>query len=603
MMILNPGSARLRSMFILVACLTGSALFAQREYVQVFDQIDVNYQHFGYAKMASSPDRGWAVAECDSATRVVRVMYFDSCGDLSWAKALTYPLSFRPYRVSDVVIDSAGQILVGTMHFGGNQSAFHLVRLDAEGGMVWARTWGATDFGPGVFKMGLLPGNRIFIVGWCNPIGVVSDMIGILNADGDLLSLRRYYTSVIGYLTVAIPLTNGHILMRRGDRLYEVDPDNGQVVWQTWQIAPLYNSVIPVELDSGFLLLGQFANSNYLYSAVPVFVDDQGQFLSRGEMFRANGGGFTNVENLQIRRVEPLPNGHFVTVTTDSLIKGYLSVVIFDDQGSLVKQIYINPDPGQTRLLNHDFCLLPNSRLAIAANLNGKLAMVTVDLDEPMLCGAETVLQPIPYSTSGYSTELPMQPADYVLQEVVIDVTVNDFDPGLKAICDDVFMLPDLDTLLIGCPADTLWAEAQFPGATAWAWESGETSSSVPLLVGQEGRVQVWVGCQTFHSSFHTELKEDCPCPVDFPNVFTPNGDGVNDVFGPVADCRIEAYQLQVYSRWGDLVYSSADPQEGWDGQLRGEALPSDSFGYRVEYRTTGMLESRTIRGEITLVR
>ncbi|MCF8237788.1 MAG: T9SS type B sorting domain-containing protein [Saprospiraceae bacterium] len=576
---------------------------AQREYLHVFDNIDVNYQHFGYAKMASWPDGGWVVAECDSATHVVRVIHFDACGDLSWAKTLTYPLSFRPYRVSDVIVDSAGQILLGTMHFGGNQSAFHLVRLDREGEIIWARAWGATDFGPGVFKMGLLPENRIFIVGWCNPIGVVSDMIGILNEDGDLLSLRRYYTSAIGYLTVAIPLRNGHILMRRGDRLYEVDTDSGQVVWQTWQIAPLYNSVVPVQLDSGFLLLGQFANSKDRYSAVPVFVDDQGKFLSRGDMFRANGGAFSNVENLQIRRVEPLPNGHFVTVTTDSLNKGYMSAVVFDEQGSLVKQIYVNPDPDQYRLLNHDFCLLPNGQLAIAANLNGKLAMVSLDLDEPNLCGAKTVLQPIPYSTSVYDAELPMQPAEYVLQEVVIDVSANDFDPGWQSICDDPLMLPDRDTLLSGCPSDTLWADASFPGATAWSWEGGETIASIPLLVGQEGRVRVLVGCQFFNYTFRTQEKKDCPCPVDFPNVFTPNGDGVNDLFGPVATCPIETYQLQVYSRWGKLVYQSADPQNGWDGKYRDEALPSDCYGYHAEYRTTGMAGTRIIRGEITLVR
>ncbi len=587
----------------LIVCLMALTASAQREYLHVFDQVNVNYQYFGYAKMAPSPDGGWTVAECDSATRVVRVIHFDACGDLAWAKTLDYPLSFRPYRVSDVIVDSVGQILLGTMHFGGNQSVFHLVRLDAEGEIIWTRAWGATDLAHGVFKMGWLPGNRIFIVGWCNPIGVVSDMIGILNDDGDLLSLRRYYTSVIGYLTVAIPLKNGHILMRRGDRLYEVDPDNGQVVWKTWQIAPLYNSVVPVELDSGFLLLGQFANSNQLYSAVPVFFDHQGQFLSRGEMFRANGGALSNVENLQIRRVEPLPNGHFVTVTTDSLSKGYLSVVVIDELGSLVKQVYINPDPGQTRLLNHDFSLLPNGRLAIAANLNGKLAMVYLDLDEPMVCGSKTVLQPVPYSTSGYSTELPMQPEEYVLQEVVIEVDVNDFDPGLQAICDDPFMLPDRDTLLEGCLGDTLWADASFPQATAWAWESGATSSSVPLLVGKEGRVRVSVGCQYFNATFLTREKEDCPCPVDFPNVFTPNGDGTNDVFGPVATCSILDYRLRVYSRWGKLVFSSSDPQEGWDGQYQGQDLPSDMYGYQVEYRTTEEGEPQFLRGEITLVR
>lgn len=580
-----------------------TSLFAQREYVHQFDQMDVNYQNFGFAKMAPLPDGGWVVAECDSATRVVRLLHFDSCGDISWARSLTYPSSFRPYRVSDVIVDSAGQILLGTMHFGGNQSVFHLLRMNRDGGLVWARAWGATNLGAGVFKMGLLPGNRIFFAGWCNPIGVVSDMIGVLDANGEFLSLRRYYTSVIGYLTVALPLKNGHLLMRRGDRLYEVDSENGQVVWQTWQIAPLYNSVIPVELEDGFLLLGQYANSNYLYSALPVFTDSQGKVQSTGDMFRANGGAFSNVENLQIRRVESLADGQFVTVTTDSLGKGYLSVVIFNETGNLVKQIYVNPDPDQYRLLNHDFCLLPDGRLAIAANLNGKLTMILVDLDTPKLCGSKTVFQPVPYSANESVNGLNIQPEDYVLQEVAIEVTMDDLDPGLQVICDDPLLLPDRDTLLEGCLVDTLLADASFPGATRWIWESGETSSTIPLLIGQEARAQVWLGCQSFMQTFRTREKTDCPCPVSWPNLFTPNGDGVNDVFRPVATCAFESIQIHIYSRWGKLIYTSSDPQSGWDGRLNGELLPSDTYAYLVTFRTVGMEAATEHRGEITLVR
>ncbi len=592
-----------RTFLLVFICLTSVLhLNAQNESIRVFEQIQVNYQYFGFAKMAAAPDGGWAVAECDSASKVIRIVRFDPCGELAWSKTMTYSISFRPYRVSDMFFTNDGNLLLGSMNFGSNQSVFLLTKLDIDGQEIWSRAWGGKDFGGGVFSMGKLPGNKIFIVGWCNPTGVVSDMIGVIDENGDLLSMRRYYTSTIGYHTVAIPLINGHLLMRRGDRLYEVDPESGLVIWQNWNIAPLYNSSLPLQLDTGFLLVGQFANSVDRYSAMPVFLDDQGNFLSRGEMFRANGGGLTNVENLQIRRVESLPDGNFVTVTTDSLDLGYLSVVIFDRQGDLAQQIYVNPDPDQTRLLNHDFCLLADGSLAIAANANGKLAMIKVRLDESTLCGAKQVYQPVPYSTTVSSQSLSIQPVDYNPTEVPISVVVEKTDFDLLDVCENVDTLIDLETILQGCPGDSLLADATYPGATSWLWDDGSQGALNTVAFNEVKRVQVYAGCESFTHTFTVEAKEDCPCPIDFPNLFTPNGDGTNDRFEPVSKCAFSNMFIQVYSRWGQMIYSTRDPKEGWDGKYRGTELPMDTYLFVASWQSEFGTVSH-VRGEVTLVR
>jgi gliding motility-associated-like protein len=62
------------------------------------------------------------------------------------------------------------------------------------------------------------------------------------------------------------------------------------------------------------------------------------------------------------------------------------------------------------------------------------------------------------------------------------------------------------------------------------------------------------------------------------PNVFTPNGDGLNDLFKPVGR-GIASYDLKVVSRLGDILFTSNDPSAGWDGKdKKGGWAPSDSY-------------------------
>lgn len=60
---------------------------------------------------------------------------------------------------------------------------------------------------------------------------------------------------------------------------------------------------------------------------------------------------------------------------------------------------------------------------------------------------------------------------------------------------------------------------------------------------------------------------------IYLPNAFSPNGDGLNDVFIPVGDhIHREGYSMQIYDRWGNLVFSTSDPSKGWDGRINGSS-------------------------------
>lgn len=99
--------------------------------------------------------------------------------------------------------------------------------------------------------------------------------------------------------------------------------------------------------------------------------------------------------------------------------------------------------------------------------------------------------------------------------------------------------------------------------------------------------------------------EEDLP---DFfvPNTFTPNGDGENDIFLPIAPNN-EEFTLNIYNRWGQMVYSTIDPKMGWDGNCNGKScVAQDTYIWEIDYigDTEGDLSvEKVIRGTVNLIK
>jgi gliding motility-associated-like protein len=83
---------------------------------------------------------------------------------------------------------------------------------------------------------------------------------------------------------------------------------------------------------------------------------------------------------------------------------------------------------------------------------------------------------------------------------------------------------------------------------------------------------------------------------LDVVNVFTPDGDGVNDRWRPVYD-GTHTYEAQVWDRWGLLLYSFRNDEPGWDGTLKGDPVPAGVYFYQVR------IHNRLLQGHITLIR
>ena len=70
---------------------------------------------------------------------------------------------------------------------------------------------------------------------------------------------------------------------------------------------------------------------------------------------------------------------------------------------------------------------------------------------------------------------------------------------------------------------------------------------------------------------------------VFVPTAFTPNGDGRNDVFKPIAAGMDKFEYFRVYNRWGQLVYSTTNTETGWDGNIGGKPQASNTFVWIVK--------------------
>lgn len=90
------------------------------------------------------------------------------------------------------------------------------------------------------------------------------------------------------------------------------------------------------------------------------------------------------------------------------------------------------------------------------------------------------------------------------------------------------------------------------------------------------------------------------PVSVYIPNAFTPDGDGLNDIFIPVGK-GITEYTLQIFDRWGELIFQSSDFNKGWDGTYKSEPVPMGSYVYKISAKGNG---SRIIEknGSVTVV-
>jgi gliding motility-associated-like protein len=125
------------------------------------------------------------------------------------------------------------------------------------------------------------------------------------------------------------------------------------------------------------------------------------------------------------------------------------------------------------------------------------------------------------------------------------------------------------------------------------------------IIVKQAGDYYVVVedyrGCKGDDDSKVARL-----CGFDFhiPNAFTPNGDGLNDIFKPTA-LDILDVRFEIFNAWGERVFMTSNPQQGWDGTYKGKPSPQGIYLYKISFKgySNKLLRNYNFKGNLSLLR
>ncbi len=115
----------------------------------------------------------------------------------------------------------------------------------------------------------------------------------------------------------------------------------------------------------------------------------------------------------------------------------------------------------------------------------------------------------------------------------------------------------------------------------SYLWSTGETTSTI--FVNQVGSYYVTV---TQSSCAASDTIQVLPgdCDVYIPSAFTPNNDNLNETFGVVDNSAVQYFSFQIYSKWGELIFTSNDITQKWDGTFKGKKMPNGAYLWMLNY-------------------
>lgn len=132
-----------------------------------------------------------------------------------------------------------------------------------------------------------------------------------------------------------------------------------------------------------------------------------------------------------------------------------------------------------------------------------------------------------------------------------------------------------------------------------YLWSNGSTSSSI--TANQTGIYSLTITNDCGSKTNNIEIKKGV-CQIYVPNGFSPNNDGLNDVFKAYFGENITVFSLQVYNRWGEKVFESNDINKGWNGKYKGMIQDSNLYIWLIRYRSVNDATEKKMKGTVMLI-
>lgn len=208
--------------------------------------------------------------------------------------------------------------------------------------------------------------------------------------------------------------------------------------------------------------------------------------------------------------------------------------------------------------------------------------------------------------------------ATYIWQDGSTNPFLFAEDPGTYAVIVTIGACTSSDTIVIDqqaapdvflgedsilCAGQSVVLSAYNYGAV-YTWQDGSVDSLYTGRVTGKYFVtavnQCGVDADTVLLTFNI-----CNCLVYLPSAFSPNGDGKNDIFNYTANCTDFTGRLEIWDRFGRLVFASDQPESGWNGRYQGSDSPEGVYVYVLRYSgfDNGRFADIKERGNFLLIR
>lgn len=484
------------------------------------------------------------------------IVALDATGETKWTKLLDNNAN---WGISDINVLQNGYLLSG--YFSGTNSRSALIKIDENGNTLWSRQFNNVEIAPrALFED---TNGDLFLPGRS---GVKGTLVR-LSANGDLLKATDITvdgSEALGVLFSCVKTANDSLVLSGYD------------------------------LDFHALLVKVDKNGNpgtSVYLATPNSI-----VFGVGSTSDASGNVYLNL-------LEDATSTRAMVAKLNSKLELVWANRFGNDSAIRTFSYDLTNSPSDGALLlcgNQFFGTASSVSFLVKTNTDGEVKGACCPTSVPLTRGTyKTVAAPSPVALA---SGLTLSNLTKSVTELVVDV--NDWCPSEEKI------IPDSSILV--CPGNCIIFSMSNPRAgAAYQWEFAGASPDSSSLVNP-GSI-----CYNSKGDYTVLLKEN-GCILDttmvkvdnpqdgFPNAFMPKPGAKNTTFRPIIQCPVEDYHLEIFNRWGDMIFEAFDPNEAWDGTVNGRPAPMDVYVYRVQYFATRDGERKLVyeaKKELTLIR
>jgi gliding motility-associated-like protein len=205
------------------------------------------------------------------------------------------------------------------------------------------------------------------------------------------------------------------------------------------------------------------------------------------------------------------------------------------------------------------------------------------------------------WSTGSANDSLLVTASDNITVTMTLDGCVSNdaINVTFLPVVDDIDLGPDATI----CLGEELELDATVHNAL-YDWSTGDDDPSIQVTM--PGTYQVVLSGPCINAADTIVITEgNCAPLVYVPNSFTPNGDGINELFAPATTGSFRYYTFLIFDRWGENIFSSDEPGEPWDGTVNGTPVQDGVYVWQLSYKAVTDEGVRQVRetGSVTLLR